>query len=148
VWAAVTNLYAVVRIDPARNKVAASTKLSWIESGQPCGFLVADQDAVWAAGAHCGASSGFGVVTRVDARRNTPTDVVTGLKSPIGLALGFGSLWVADLDAKTVYRVKPRTRRIDARLRVGGIPIEVETGFGSVWVGDAGGRVLRIGPKA
>ena len=66
---------------------------------------------------------------------------------PIGVALGFGSLWVADLDAKTVDRVNPRTGRIVARLRVGDHPVHLGAGFGSVWVRDDSGRVLRITPQ-
>src|SRR5205823_14097089 len=49
VWATVTKLGAVVRIDPTKNKVSATIGLSWIRSGQPCGFLAASQRAVWAA---------------------------------------------------------------------------------------------------
>jgi hypothetical protein len=146
VWATVTKLGTVVRIDPNTNKVSATIRLSWIRSGQPCGFLAANQRGVWAAGAHCPASSGYGVVTQIDPRTNRPTRAVTGFKAPIGVALGFGSLWVGDLDVKTIDRVNPRTRRIIGRLRVGGIPIQVATGFGSVWVGDGSGRVLRIRP--
>ena len=53
---------------------------------------------------------------------------------------------IADLDARTIDRVNPRTGRIVARLRVGGLPIRLGTGFGSVWVRDDSGRVLRIKP--
>jgi virginiamycin B lyase len=147
VWATVTNLGAVVRVDPKRNSVSATIRLSSRRSGQPCGFLAAEQGAVWAAGAHCPASSGYGVVTRIDPRTNRPTSVVRGFKAPIGLALGFRFLWVGDLDAKSIDRVNPRTGRIVGRLSLAGIPLQVETGFGSVWVGDGSGRVLRIRPQ-
>jgi len=143
----VTKLGAVVRIDPTKNKVSATIRLSWIRSGQPCGFLAASQRAVWAAGAHCPASSGYGVVARIDPRTNRTTRAMTGFKALIGLVLGLGSLWVADLDARTIDRVNPRTGRIIGRLRVGGVPLEVATGLGSVWVGDGGGRVLRVRPQ-
>ena len=43
VWATAAELGAVVRIDPATNKVTATIKLPWLESGQPCGFVVADE---------------------------------------------------------------------------------------------------------
>jgi hypothetical protein len=126
--------------------VTATIKWSW-QLGQPCGFLAADEGAVWAAGAHCPSSSGYGVVTRIDARTNKPTKVVKGFKAPIGLGLAFGSVWVADLDSKAVDRINPRTGRIVAHLPVGGLPILVEVGFGSVWVRDDTGRVLRIRPQ-
>ena len=115
--------------------------------GSPCGFLAADQGAVWAAGASCAASSGFGAVTRIDPRTNRPTKTVTGFKIPIGLGLAFGSVWVADLGTKAIHRIDPRTGRVVARLPVGGLPILLEVGFGSVSVRDDTGRVLRIKPQ-
>ena len=138
IWVTVPNLNAVVRIDPATNRVAATIKLS----GKPCGFVIADAHAVWAAGAHCA-----NIVTRMDPRKNKQTATVKGLTAPIGLGLGFRSLWVADLDAKAIDRVDPRTARIVARLPVGGYPIRLAVGFGSVWVRDDTGRVLRIQPQ-
>ncbi len=147
VWVTMTMPDAVLRIDPATNAVSATVKLSWLRSGQPCGFVASTESAIWAAGAHCGASSGYSVVTRVDPQKNRVAGIVTGFKAPIGLAVGFGSLWVADLDAKQIDRVNPSTGRIVARLRVGGLPIRLGIGFGSVWVRDDSGRVLRIRPQ-
>jgi len=139
VWVGVPNRKAVVRIDPGTNAVVSTIHLS----AEPCGFLAANKDAVWAAGAHCGNH-----VARINPRSNRQAGQVKGaLSAPIGLALGFGSLWVADLDAKTIDRVNPRTGRIVARLRVGGLPIRLGIGFGSVWVRDDSGRVLRIRPR-
>ncbi len=147
VWVTMTKPDAVMRIDPTTNKVAATIKFSSLRSGEPCGFIASTRSAVWAAGAHCIASSGYGVVTRIDPHKNRVTRIVAGFKAPIGLALGFGSLWVADLDAKQIDRVNPRTGRIVARLRVGGLPIRLGIGFGSLWVRDDSGRVLRIRPQ-
>jgi YVTN family beta-propeller protein len=146
VWATLSELGEVVRIDPATNKVTATIKLSWMTSGQPCGILAAHQSAVWAASAHCPASSGFGTVTRIDPHTNKPAKIVTGFKAPIGIAVAFGSVWVADLDAQSIFRINPRSGRIVARLPVGGKPIRLVVGFGSVWVRDDTGRVLRIKP--
>ena len=147
VWVTMTKPDDVVRIDPATNRVVARISLSWLRSGQPCGFLAADEHAVWAAGAHCATSSGYSVVTRMDPHDDTVTGTVAGLKAPIGLALGFGSLWVADLDAQAIDRVDLQTLRVVSRLRVGGQPIRLRIGFGSVWVRDDSGRVLRIRPQ-
>jgi virginiamycin B lyase len=90
-WVAVPNLYAVVRVDIATNRVTATIPVA----DQPCGGIAADERAVWAAGDHCASS-----VTRVDSHTNKPTGTVKGEIGPIGLALGFGSVWVEDLDAK------------------------------------------------
>jgi virginiamycin B lyase len=139
VWVGVPSLNAVVRIDPVTNAVVSTIRAA----GQTCGFLVADQNAVWAAGAHCDND-----VVRINPRSNRRAGQVSGpLFVPIGVALGFGSLWVADLDTKTIDRVNPRTGRILARLAVGGYPVHLETGFGSVWVRDDAGRVVRIRPQ-
>jgi virginiamycin B lyase len=138
VWASVPSLSEVIRIDPATNAVTARVRLS----GQPCAFLAADQLAVWAAGGHCSRT-----VMRVDPRTKRPSGRVKGLAAPIGLALGSGSLWVADLDSKVIDRVNPRTGRIVGRLRVGGYPVRLAVGFGSLWVRDDTGRVLRLRPQ-
>jgi YVTN family beta-propeller protein len=147
VWVAVPKAGTVVRIDPATNKVIATIKLSWLESGQPCGYLAIDHGTVWSAGAHCGSSSGYSVVTPIDVDTNTPGKPVVGFEAPIGLAVGFGSVWVVDLDAKAIARIDPRTARIVARLPVGGLPIQIAAGFGSIWVRDDTGLVLRIKPQ-
>jgi streptogramin lyase len=84
---------------------------------------------------------------RADALTNKRRRSVKGGLTPIGLALGFGSLWVADLDAKALERVNVRTGQITARLRVGGYPVRVAVGFGSVWIRDDTGRILRIAPR-
>jgi virginiamycin B lyase len=138
VWVGVPGLNTVVRINQATNAITARIRLS----GQPYGLLAADKHAVWAASAHAGS-----VIWQLDPKTNKSSESVKGTVAPIGLALGFGSLWVADIDAKQIDRVNPRTGRIVARLRVGGIPIRLGVGFGSLWVRDDSGRVLRIRPQ-
>jgi len=136
VWASYPK--AVIRIDPATNAVTASIRLS----DESCGFLAATAYAVWASGAGC--SSGL---TRIDPRTKRMVGKATAFLTPIGLGVGYGSLWIADIDRKTIDRVDPRTGRLVARLPVGGIPIRLAIGFGSVWVRDDTGRVLRIQPQ-
>ena len=142
VWAGVPrtgfpNLSSVVRINPMTNTITARIRVS----DEQCSFIVADRRAVWVAGGHCS-----GIVTRLDPVTNKQIGIVHGEKSPIGLALAFGSLWVADLDAKRIDRVNVRTGRILARLPVGGSPAHLAAGFGSMWVKDDTGHVLRINP--
>jgi hypothetical protein len=71
---------------------------------------------------------------------------VTGFQGPVGLAVGLKSLWVADLDTKSIDRVNDNGK-IVARLPVGGMPVRLGFGFGAAWVRDDGGRVLRIKPE-
>ncbi len=78
--------------------------------------------------------------------------VADGLSS---LAPGFGSVWSADPIRGDVLRIDPRTRRVTARIAVGG-EARVAAGAGAVWVvagdlqygGDEGPvRLLRIDPR-
>ena len=139
IWATVPNLKVVVRIDPATNKITSTIRVS----DYPCGFLAASEQTVWASGGNCVA-----VITRSDPRTKKSVGNVTGFLQPVGLALGFGSLWVADVRRKTIDRVSLRTGLVVARLPVGGFPVRLAVGFGSVWVRDNTGRVLRIKPQA
>jgi virginiamycin B lyase len=138
VWASLPSLQSIVRIDPATNEVVARVRLT----GQPCAFLAADETGVWAAGGHC-----VSAVMGLNPRANGAGRAVHGVAAPIGVAVGFGSLWVADLDARQIERVNVRTGRIVARLSLRGLPVRLAVGFGSLWVRDDSGRVLRIRPE-
>jgi streptogramin lyase len=83
---------------------------------------------------------------RIDPSTNKPKGSVHAGTAPLGLALGFGSLWVAGLDSQEIDRVNPRTGKLVARLPVGGNPVRLAVGFGSVWLRDDAGRVVRIKP--
>ena len=137
VWATLPSRKMVVGIDPATNAVMARVHLS----GGPCAFLAADARAVWAAGGHCADA-----VMRIDPRTEKQRGLVRGDAVPLGLALGFGSLWVAYLDSKVIDRVNPHTGKVVARLPVGGNPVRLSVGFGCVWLRDDSGRILRIKP--
>ena len=65
----------------------------------------------------------------------------------MGLAVAFGSVWVAVIGSSNVDQLDRRTGRLVARLPVGGVPVRLAVGFGSVWVNDDNGRVLRIRPQ-
>ena len=139
IWAGVPGIQSIVRIDPKTNAVTARIRVAYLL----CGQIVADARALWASsGAEC-ARTGVG---RIDIKAHRQPQIVKGERGPIGLALGFGSLWVADLVGKTVDRVDPSTGRLVGRLHVGGLPVRIGVGFGSVWVRDDTGRVLRIKP--
>ena len=84
---------------------------------------------------------------RINGRTNRPAGAVKGTSVPVGVAVGFGSVWVADLDARQIVRVNPKTNRIVGRLGLRGTPVRLAVGFGSLWVRDDSGRVLRINPQ-
>jgi YVTN family beta-propeller protein len=138
VWVAIPNGNAVVRIDPATNAVTSTVKLPFA----PCGFVAADETAVWSAGGGCS-----DVVARLDARTNRLLRPLQREPHPVGVELAFGSVWVAVLDSGNVDRIDPSTGRVAARLPVGGKPVRLVVGFGSVWVNDDAGRIIRIDPQ-
>jgi virginiamycin B lyase len=67
---------------------------------------------------------------------------------PLGIATGFGSVWVVCYWQEQLLRIDPRTRRIVARIPIGDGPLGVSTGAGSVWVTNRDSRtVSRIDPR-
>jgi virginiamycin B lyase len=138
VWVSVPSAASIVRIDPDTNTVVARVRLS----REPCAFVAAGQGTVWAAGGHC-----VGSVMRINGRTNKPAGLVDELSAPVGIAVGLGSVWVADLDAGEIVRLDPHTARVVGRLQLGGLPVRLAVGFGSLWVRDDSGRVLRIDPQ-
>jgi virginiamycin B lyase len=142
VWVTVPNGNALVRIDAATNAVAA-TITSTKQDDRPCGNVAVSEAAVWVAGAGCGS-----VIRQIDPRTNRATGRrVNGSLSPINVGLAFGSLWVSDLDGRSVLRINPHTRQIIGSLPVSGIPVLLTVGLGAVWVRDDTGHVLRIAPR-
>jgi DNA-binding SARP family transcriptional activator/streptogramin lyase len=66
---------------------------------------------------------------------------------PSGLAAGFGSVWVGNLDDRTLLRIDARTRRIVDTIGLGTGPTTMAVGGGSVWiVSHAANAVLQVDP--
>jgi hypothetical protein len=118
------------RIDPTRNRVAATIDVS----DALCFVPAVGGGAVWVA--NCGGLAGFEATYKVDPRTNRVLRRVPG-STPV---FGAGSLWTALLMKGAVYRIDPKSgivltkiRRVgfDTRelLYVGGV------GYGSAWVG-------------
>ncbi len=67
---------------------------------------------------------------------------------PVAMALGAGSLWVANADDQTVIRINPKTRKVEDT--IGGLGTDVSDlafAFGSLWVaGGNDGTLMRIDP--
>jgi ABC-type transport system substrate-binding protein/DNA-binding SARP family transcriptional activator len=69
--------------------------------------------------------------------------------TPAGVAAGFGSLWVAEVDRGLVVRVDPRRRAVVETIPVGKGPSAIAAGAGAVWVVNAlDGTLSRIDPVA
>jgi hypothetical protein len=127
----------LMRIDPHRNRVTARVPLPTVPSD-----VAATRDSVWIAMTN-------GQVLEIDAARGHPLGAVdTG--GPLGftqtIALGAGSVWLADPLAGVVLRVEPKDLRVVARIRTGAITA-LAFGSGGVWaVGKPG--ILGIDPAS
>jgi hypothetical protein len=70
------------------------------------------------------------------ARSKTVPKRISVPGTPLAIASGYGSLWVAGHDGTTLYRINSRTGRIQARIGEGTNacgPLGI--GFGRVWIG-------------
>jgi YVTN family beta-propeller protein len=80
------------------------------------------------------------VAWRVDAATGRATRTILVGKRPSGIAVGFGSVWVANRDSGTVSRIEPEANRVVATIRVGRDVAPIAVGDRRVWVaiqGDA-----------
>ncbi len=125
----------LMRIDPDRNRVTARVPLPTVPTD-----VAAARDSVWVA-------TTSGQVLQVEAGRGRVIGAVdTG--GPLGftqtIALGHGSVWLADPLAGMVLRVDPADLRVVARIPTGAVTA-LAFGSGGVWaVGKPG--ILRIDP--
>ena len=112
--------------------------------GQPDWMVVTDV-AVWVT------SSNVNHVVRLDAKTNQSTTIVTISKPCSGLAAGFGSIWVPSCGSHSLFRVDPKTGKIQAETPVGPADSEggITVGAGSVWMAtDKKGVLTRIDPQS
>jgi YVTN family beta-propeller protein len=129
----------VSRIDLATGHTVAT-----ITVGRAPLDLAATPGAVWVPNAGGGGDS----VTRIDPHTNrlAGRPVRTGA-SPQSLAVGGGSLWVANHDARTVSRIDQASGKVVADIPVPSEPHRVAYGAGAVWVGNwHDNSVSRIDP--
>lgn len=63
---------------------------------------------------------------------------------PLRVSFGDGAFWVVAPDARTVFRVDPRTRKV-RKIKLGLEPFDAATGGGALWVADHDSRrVMRV----
>jgi YVTN family beta-propeller protein len=83
---------------------------------------------------------------RIDARTGRTRRIPVG-RFTVGLAIGFGSVWVAEREDDTVRRIDPVTGRTRRVIAVGHIPAGVAVDHASVWVtSQCAGMLSRIDP--
>jgi len=66
---------------------------------------------------------------------------------PVAAVAAAGSLWVANLDDRTVTRIGLSSRRILQSIPVGGAPTALAATPGAIWVSDTTGQISRIDPE-
>jgi YVTN family beta-propeller protein len=130
---------AVARIDLATGRTVAT-----IPVGRAPLDLAATRGAVWVTHSGGGGDS----VARIDPQTNrlAGRPVSTGA-SPQSLAVGGGSVWVANHDAGTVTRIDQASGKVVADIPVPSEPHRVAYGAGAAWVGNwHDNSVSRIDP--
>jgi YVTN family beta-propeller protein len=130
---------AVTRVDLASGRSVATIK---VRRGPL--DIAATPRTVWVSNSGAGGDS----VARIDPHSNrlVGRPVRTGA-SPQSLAVGGGSLWVANHDALTVTRIDPASGKVMADIPVPSEPHRVAWGAGAAWVGNwHDNSVSRIDP--
>jgi streptogramin lyase len=139
VWVADPNLDSVLRVDPARNRIAARISVP----DHPVRVAVG-AGAVWVT------QSGAESLARIDAASGAVVATVPIGGKPTGEpALGAGSVWALDGTHRQVVRIDPATNGEVARIDVGGTgPVGgVLYAYGSIWAAsDGDAQIVRIDP--
>jgi YVTN family beta-propeller protein len=135
VWIANGILGTVSRFDPTVSSVIETIPVT---TRSNAGSVTFGLGGVWAA-------FGSGEVARIDPVTNEADDAGVAGVSPSAIAIGEGSVWVANAGESNVSRINPRTASEVGDLTVGRRPRGVTVGAGSVWVtNEADDTVTRI----
>ena len=135
-----SDLDAISRIDPQSGEVVAALKVS--RGPMSVAFT---PDAVWVVN--------FGqtgdTVIRIDPQTNQLAgDPIQTGNAPLSLAVGEGSVWVANHDAHTITRIDLATNQVVANITVPSEPHRVAFGEGAVWVANWHiNSVTRVDPQ-
>jgi YVTN family beta-propeller protein len=125
----------IVRID-ARSR--ALTETIPLGGGIPTAIAV-DRTGIWVTarpGFRCcpPESVGHGTLTHIDPKTNSVVATIPIGGEPVGVAVGFGSVWVADAGKRTVVRVDPKANAVLTRIDVGAAPRGIAAGGGEIWI--------------
>lgn len=139
VWVADRGADSVLRVNPARNRVATGISVP----GSPSRLVVGD-GSVWVT------QESADSVARIDiASRAVVATIPLGGRATGEPALGAGSVWALDGTHRQVVRIDPATNSEVARIDIGGSgPVGgVLFAYGSVWASsDTDAQVVRIDP--
>jgi DNA-binding SARP family transcriptional activator/DNA-binding beta-propeller fold protein YncE len=88
-------------------------------------------------------------VAVIDPQRSRVVDHVLVGRRPVALAIGHGSVWVANTDDGTVSRIHPDRREVIRTIGIGAPAIDLAVTTDAVWVANGSdGTVSRIDPSA
>ena len=107
VWAMSNTRSMLMRIDPARNAIAAKIKVA------PPETAVAGDGAVWLSYPY------DDTVVRIDPATNKVAASIPVGPEPQGIAVSPGAVWIANAGGPSVSRIDPATNRVVATIRVG-----------------------------
>jgi YVTN family beta-propeller protein len=135
-----SDIDAVSAIDPESGEILATIKVARAPMS-----LVAILEGIWVVN-----FGGNGdTVIRIDPETHqiAGEPIETG-RAPICLAVGDGSIWVANHDAHTVTRIDPATHHVIANITVSSEPHRIAYGEGTLWVANwHEDSVTRIDPQ-
>ncbi len=84
-------------------------------------------------------------VALVDAQSNSVVDSVQVGARPLGVAIGEGSVWVANLEDRTLSRIDAATHALVRTIALDATPTGIAVGAGDVWVANGIlGTVVRV----
>ena len=84
----------------------------------------------------------------IDPKTNSVVRQVSVGVRPGSIAVGAGSVWVANLDDKTLSRIDPHTRTLARTITLNATPTGIAVGQGAVWVAEgADGALARVSPE-
>jgi YVTN family beta-propeller protein len=111
----------LARIDPSTNTPNLAVRAPWPSA------MAVGEGGVWIS------LEGDDSVWKIDAATNRLASKIQVGDSPRGIAVGAGSVWVANREG-TVSRIDPAAGIVVATIDVGGRPDDIAVGEGGVWV--------------
>ena len=101
------------------------------------------------ASSHAEAQAPPDSVAVIDSQRSRVVGHVLVGRRPVALAIGHGSVWVANTDDGTVSRIDPERREVIRTIGIGAPAVDLAVAADAVWVANGSdGTVSRIDPGA
>ena len=87
-------------------------------------------------------------VAVIDPRTNKVVDAIRVGPRPGPVAQGAGSVWVGNVEGKTLWRINPDTKQIAATIPLPATPTGIAVGLGAVWIAHGrSGQLSRVDPQ-